>query len=175
MQKINKLPFKLREFLAQHAYDFDKRDFAKSVGMTEKHLQEIISGEVPSEKDYAETVIAMTVIEAKGWSYWEHMSQGQKSELAAKFIAAGGSTMTVGGMIAVISACGVPGLSAAGIASGLAAIGALVGGGMVAGITVCSAAPLVVGGVLYAACKKGKKPVMYFKKKMFNNRTNRTM
>ena len=165
MEKISKqeLPFKLREFLARHAEEFDTKDFARSVNTT--NMEDLISGKTPvTERDYAEIVIAMTIIEAKGWSYWESMSQDQKSELAAKFIAAGGSTMTVGGMIAVISACGVPGLSAAGIASGLAAIGALVGGGMVAGIVVCSAAPLVVGGLLYAVFKKGKKPVMYFKK-----------
>lgn len=155
MEKISKqeLAIKLRAFLAQHA-EFDKKDFAMSVGVSDSRLQELLSGDLPTEKEYAEIIIAIAIIKAKSFSYWLNISREKKSELSAKFIAAGGSTMSIGGMIAVISACGVPGLSAAGIASGLATVGALVGGGMVAGIAVCSAAPLVVGGALYVASKK---------------------
>lgn len=158
MKKINKeeLALQIKLFLEKHS--LDSRLFAKSVRISNDKMNEILKGErLATEEEYAEIVIAMTIIEAKGWDYWLSMSREEKNELSAKFIAAGGSTMTVGGMIAVISAYGVPGLSAAGIASGLATIGALVGGGMVAGIAVCSTAPLVVGGTLYAACKYGKK------------------
>ena len=42
----------------------------------------------------------------------------------------------------------VAGTSAAGIASGLAAIGGLVGGGMVAGTVTVAAAPAVLAGVV---------------------------
>ena len=164
--KKTELPAMLREFLSKHL--LDARQFAKSVGISHQELNQILTEErLPTEKEYAEIVIAMTIIEAKGWDYWISMSSEKKSELAAKFVAAGGSTMTIGGMIAVISACGFPGLSAAGIASGLATIGSLVGGGMVAGIAVCSAAPIVVGGVLYGVCKSGKKPIYYLKNKLF--------
>ncbi|MBQ8340160.1 MAG: hypothetical protein IJY16_06935 [Clostridia bacterium] len=67
----------------------------------------------------------------------------------------------VGGVISFLALYGggsVVGLSAAGITSGLAAAGSLVGGGMVAGIFVL-AAPIVVlgaGGVGWAAHKKRK-------------------
>ena len=44
----------------------------------------------------------------------------------------------------------VPGLSAAGMTSGLSALGSLVGGGMAAGIGV-AAAPVLAGGALAAA------------------------
>lgn len=65
--------------------------------------------------------------------------------------AVGGSASTV----AMISAAGsVSGLSAAGVTSGLAAIGSVVGGGMVAGVAVTTAAPVVAAaGVGYAAYK----------------------
>lgn len=53
---------------------------------------------------------------------------------------AGAGAGTVGGF-AAISAAGTAGVSAAGITSGLAAIGATVGGGMVAGTAVVVAAP----------------------------------
>ena len=167
MEKISKqeLMLKLNDFLGKHS--LNKYDFAKSVGMTEERLSAImVNANLLSEQEYAEIVIALAVIENKGWPYWAAMSREEKSEMAAKFIAAGGSTMTVGGMIAAISALGVPGLSAAGIASGLAAIGALVGGGMVAGIAICATAPLVVGATLYGICKKGKKSIIYLKNKL---------
>lgn len=167
MEKISKqeLMLKLNDFLGKHS--LNKYDFAKSVGMTEERLSAImINANLLSEQEYAEIVIALAVIENKGWPYWAAMSREEKSEMAAKFIAAGGSTMTVGASIAAISALGVPGLSAAGIASGLAAIGAFVGGGMVAGIAICATAPLVVGATLYGICKKGRKSIIYLKNKL---------
>lgn len=50
-----------------------------------------------------------------------------------------------GGMAAVYFA-GVVGFSGAGLTSGLAAIGALIGGGMLAGVGLVVAAPVVLGG-----------------------------
>ena len=161
---VQELALYLREFLTKHS--LNSKEFAKSIGISCQELNEILTEErLPTEAEYAEILIAMTIIEAKGWHYWLSMSSEKKSELAAKFVATGGSTMTIGAIIALISACGFPGLSAAGITSGLATIGALVGGSMVAGIAVCSTAPLVVGGVLYAACKSGKKPLNYLRRK----------
>jgi hypothetical protein len=47
----------------------------------------------------------------------------------------------------------VPGLGAAGVTSGLAAVGSVVGGGMVAGLAVTAAAPLAVGAAAYGLYK----------------------
>ena len=52
------------------------------------------------------------------------------------------------GAVAVVSAIGVPGLSAAGISSGLSAIGTAVGGGMAAGAMAVVAAPAAVAATL---------------------------
>ena len=64
-----------------------------------------------------------------------------------KVLAGGSSGAALGGAasFAALYALGTTGLSAAGITSGLAALGALVGGGMVAGIFVF-AAPVVAAG-----------------------------
>ena len=62
------------------------------------------------------------------------------------------------GSFAALYGLGTVGLSAAGITSGLAAIGSFVGGGMVAGVFVM-AAPVVVlagGGILLASNLKNK-------------------
>lgn len=58
-----------------------------------------------------------------------------------------GATAGSLGSVAAVSALGVPGLSAAGISSGLAAIGATFGGGMAAGTMAVVAAPAVAAAV----------------------------
>jgi hypothetical protein len=52
------------------------------------------------------------------------------------------------GSVALVSAVGVPGLSAAGITTGLAAIGSALGGGMLAGVAAVVAGPALLAGVL---------------------------
>lgn len=69
----------------------------------------------------------------------------REARLAGRVASVVGSVAgTAGGVMAVSAAGTVAGLSATGITSGLAAIGATVGGGMVAGVGVTIAAPVVV-------------------------------
>ncbi len=60
------------------------------------------------------------------------------------------------GSLAALSALGVSGLSAAGITSGLAAAGSIVGGGMIAGIGVLAAPVAILGVGGYAVAKRRK-------------------
>lgn len=64
--------------------------------------------------------------------------------LASLAGAVGGSAASVG----AVAVAGASGLSAAGITSGLAAVGATIGGGMVAGVVVTAAAPAVAAAAL---------------------------
>lgn len=67
--------------------------------------------------------------------------------------------ISVGGAagLGLLSILGYSGLSAAGITSGLATAGALVGGGMVAGIGVLAAPAVILGVGGYALLASGKK------------------
>ena len=67
-----------------------------------------------------------------------------------------GSGIGAAGSLAALYGLGVTGLSAAGITSGLAAAGAIVGGGMVAGIGVLAAPIALLGVGAYALVKKKK-------------------
>lgn len=67
---------------------------------------------------------------------------------AGRIGSATGALAGSAGAVAVVSALGVPGLSAAGISSGLAAIGTAVGGGMAAGAVAVVAAPAAVAAAL---------------------------
>lgn len=68
----------------------------------------------------------------------------------------GSGTGAAAGSLAALGALGVSGFSAAGITSGLATAGALVGGGMVAGIGVLAAPVAILGITGYAIAKKRK-------------------
>lgn len=70
--------------------------------------------------------------------------------------AALGAGMGGAGAFGALFLAGTTGLSAAGITSGLAAAGALVGGGMVAGIGVLAAPVAILGVAGYALAKKRK-------------------
>jgi hypothetical protein len=63
---------------------------------------------------------------------------------ASRDASAAGAVAGTAASLVGIAALGVPGLSAAGITSGLSVMGELIGGGMVAGIGVAAALPVVV-------------------------------
>jgi len=75
-----------------------------------------------------------------------------RAERAARTVGRAGSAMGAlagsAGTVAAVSALGFPGLSAAGISSGLATIGSAVGGGMAVGTMIAVAAPAAAAAVL---------------------------
>ena len=88
-------------------------------------------------------------------------SSSMGPELTGALGAGGGAALS----FAALYSLGVTGLSAAGITSGLAAAGAIVGGGMAAGIGVL-AAPVVVGYALFSS--KKHKELMREKRALYN-------
>ncbi len=128
-------------------------ELAKGLKCSVYTIKRFMEGETfPTERAYAEFSLAFILITGKSMKYYLNLEDKDKDkeELVAKIMAGGGSVLSIGAMIALISEVGiVAGLSAAGVTSGLAAIGAIVGGGMVAGLAIIAAVPLLVGGALY--------------------------
>lgn len=81
-----------------------------------------------------------------------------KARRDGRVASATGAVAAGAGGVAAIAGAGIAGTSAVGISTGLAAIGATVGGGMVAGTMLVAAAPAVVAGVagfgVYALSRK---------------------
>ena len=79
--------------------------------------------------------------------------EGKTMSMETKDVAglSGAGTGAAGSVGAVVLAGG--GTSAAAITSGLATVGSVVGGGMLAGIGVVAAAPLAIGGICYGIAK----------------------
>ena len=138
------------EFLQRHG--ISNEDIARKLECSIYTIQRIKTGKSePTERCYAEINIAYVLTEGKGWKYYKQLSKEKKDEMVKTVLAGGTSALTVGGMVMLISSLGVTGLSAAGITSGLAAIGAVVGGGMMAGICAVAAAPLLAGFLVWKA------------------------
>ncbi len=126
-------------------------DLAKGLKCSVYTIKRFMEGKTfPTERAHAEFSLAFILITGKSMKYYLNLEDKDKEELVNTIMAGGGSVLSIGAMIALISKLGiVSGLSAAGVTSGLAAIGAIVGGGMVAGIAIMAAVPLLVGGALY--------------------------
>ena len=93
------------------------------------------------------------------------------SDSSISDVLAGAVGVGIGGVtgFAALYFGGTVGLSAAGITSGLAAAGALVGGGMVAGIAVLAAPAVILGGAaLKVTADKKRKQLQNKKEELYN-------
>lgn len=89
-----------------------------------------------------------------GYERYAKLSDAEREKISDALGAIGGGTLGVGSVTAAVGAMGsVAGLSAAGISSGLAAMGAIVGGGMAAGVAVAAAIPIAVGAAGWGVIK----------------------
>lgn len=102
--------------------------------------------EIKKEKEFAQSQVTAIMNELE--NDYPGITEG-----VASFLGAG---VGAGGSLAALSTLGVSGLSAAGITSGLAAAGSIVGGGMVAGIGVLAAPIAILGVAGYAIAKSHK-------------------
>jgi len=87
--------------------------------------------------------------------------QERQARHAGRVAAVGGAAAGAGAMVYGVGALGVAGYSAAGISSGLSALGGVVGGGMVAGVAVVAAIPLLAAflfGLLFLCLVRQLKP-----------------
>jgi len=73
---------------------------------------------------------------------------------AGRVAGVGGAAVGFGAALHLVSALGVPGISAAGVSSGLATLGSVAGGGMVTGVGVVATIPLLAG-VVFALLALG--------------------
>ena len=133
-------PF-LRSFMSNSSISID--ELAVAMTMSKYAITRLAEGKsYPTDVCYAEFCIMFTVVLGKDFDAYKKMTRKDKDDLVAKIMASGGSACTVAGMISLISGLQVLllGCRQSGITSGLAAIGGIIGGGMLAGIAVVAAA-----------------------------------
>lgn len=79
----------------------------------------------------------------------EMSSETEKEALKVQKAAEVVSAVGTAGTVAAVGG----GTSAAAITTGLSTIGSVVGGGMLAGVAICAAAPVAIGGAVYGLWK----------------------
>lgn len=149
-------------------YNFSKSEktslskIAKAIGCSEKTMERLTTAKShPSDEMLKQGAILLTI----GFTKYSKLSNAEKEKISEGIGAVGGGVLGLGSVTAVVSSLGVAGLSAAGITSGLAALGAIVGGGMAAGITVAAAIPVAAAVAGYGTIKGVKAAVGHFSSK----------
>lgn len=126
------------------------KKIAKVIGCPDMTLIRVLLRKtLPSDEMIKQLGLMMQI----GYKKYSKLTDAEKEKLSDAIGAIGGGALGFASITAAISVLGTAGLSAAGISSGLAALGAIVGGGMVAGISVAAALPLAAGAAGYGIIK----------------------
>jgi hypothetical protein len=130
--------------------DLNVRQVSKAIGCSESTLVRILAARsLPSD----EMIKQIGIMIELGFVSYSKLSNAQKERISESIGTLGGGILGFGSITAVVSSLGFSGLSAAGITSGLAALGTVVSGGMAAGIIVAAAIPIAAGAAGYAIIK----------------------
>jgi hypothetical protein len=130
--------------------DLTARRVAKAIGCSDATVTRLLFGKTHPSDEMMKQVGLMIEL---GFERYATLSHAEKERFSEKLGTVSGGALGFSGITATVSALGVPGLSAAGITSGLAGLGSLVGGGMIVGVSVAAAIPIVAGAAGYAIIK----------------------
>lgn len=134
--------------LVQELASLSRRELARILGVSEATIRRLESKEYLPTEAFMNRLIALCLI---GAPKYRKMSEAQREKLSEKIGTGVGIGGGVGAAIGAVAAAGeVAGLSAAGITSGIAAIG---GGTMLAGIAVIAVIPVITGAAGYGVIK----------------------
>lgn len=150
MEEINRDNFRVLMSAFIEREEITVRKAAKAITCSEMTLNRIIGRKtLPSDEMLRQGGIMMGL----GFKRYSKLSKAEKEKISEAIGTIGGGILGFGTITAVVSSLGIAGLSAAGIASGLAVLGGIIGGGMAAGVTVAAAIPIAIGALGYGIIK----------------------
>ena len=126
------------------------KKISKAIGCSVNTLNRILARKTHPSDEMIKQVGALLGI---GYKRYSKLSKAEKEKISELIGTIGAGTLGFGSITAAVSTLGIAGLSAAGISSGLAALGAIVGGGMLAGISVVAAIPIAAGALGFGIIK----------------------
>ena len=156
-EKIDELnrknfPILMTTFMKQH--NLSARRIADAIGCSESSLDRILADvTLASDEMLREGGVLMEL----GFDRYSKLTGAEREQLSEIIGTISSGAIGFGSITTAVSTMGsVAGLSAAGISSGLAAIGALIGGGMAAGVVVAAAIPIAVASIGYGIVRTVK-------------------
>jgi hypothetical protein len=115
------------------------RKVAAAIGCSEATIERLVTGATsPTDKMLIEGALLVEM----GLDRYSRLTNAEREKISDTLGAAGGGAVGFASVTAAVGVLGTAGLSAAGISSGLATMGAVVGAGMAAGVAVAAAIPL---------------------------------
>lgn len=134
--------------------DLSAQEIAKAISCSEETISRILAGEtLPTDK----MLIEVGILIETGFDRYSNLSKSERKEILETIGTVGAGAIGFSAITASVSTLGaISGLSAAGVTSGLGALGAIVGGSMVAGISVAAAIPIAAGAAGYGVIKAAK-------------------
>lgn len=139
--------------------DLTTRRTAKAIGCSEATIMRLLAGKTLPSDEMMKQVALMIEL---GIDSYLRLTPPEKDELSGMIGAVVGGCLGFGYVTNGVRRWGVRGLSAPGITSGLAALGAKVGGGMNRGVLALAGIPLVAGAAGYVLGQTIVRGVKYF-------------
>jgi len=130
------------------------RRVASAIRCSESTLDRLLSGMTwPSDEMLRQGAFLIEL----GFERYSKLSNAEREKISDALGTISGGTLGFASVTAAVGALGsVAGLSAAGISSGLAAMGSVIGGGMAAGVVVAAALPVAAAGAGYGVVRAVK-------------------
>jgi len=139
MENINKENFAkiLGTWISKEKLELKK--VAKVIGCSTSTLNRLVQNKTyPTDESLKQTAVLIEL----GYKSYSKLSSSQKEKISETIGAVGGGGIAFASITAIISTLGYAGLGAAGIVSGLATLGGIIGGGMLSGILIAAALPV---------------------------------
>jgi hypothetical protein len=154
MNELNRNNFRVLLAAFTEKNELPVRRIARAIKCSEATLERLlIAATQPSDEMLRQGAFLIEL----GFDRYSRLSSAEREKLSAALGTIGGGAIGFGSVTAAVGAMGsVAGLSAAGISSGLAAMGALVGGGMAVGVAVAAAIPIAAAGIGYGIIRAVK-------------------
>lgn len=153
MKELNRDNFAAKFGSFLDGFKIPVRSAAAAIGCSEATMNRLLGKEVhrllkkpslPTDEMLKQAGMIMAI----GYIRYSKLSRAEKQKISETIGTVVGGTVGLASISTAIAGLGsVAGLSAAGITSGLAAMGGIVGGGMAAGVVVAAVIPAVVGAV----------------------------
>lgn len=127
--------------------DLTTRRVAKAIGCSDATIIRLLAGRTWPSDEMMKQVGLMIEL---GFDKYARLTDPEKKQLSQTVGVVGGGVLGFAAIAHTVRTFSVPGLSAPGITSRLAALGSKVGGGMADGVSVAAAAPFVASAFGYA-------------------------
>jgi hypothetical protein len=154
MNELNRDNFRILLAAFMEKQELPVRRIAGAIKCSEATLQRLLAHRTqPSDEMLRQGAFLIEL----GFERYSRLSTAEREKLSTALGAIGGGVIGFGSVTATVGAMGsVAGLSAAGISSGLGAMGAIVSGGMAAGVAVAAAIPIAAAGMGYGIIRAVK-------------------